>query len=487
MDEKTLTSIAKVVFSEVGVMRGNYEAHIAVAQCVNDIYEGKILGDASLDTVLKLAFCEPIDKYDEESYNSVVDVFQNGIRRFPDAKIYQFRNFKKYSDGNGNPDHEKLKDLYDKYDYLGCDSISNEWGHFYFGKKLTGGTALNINETYINNNKNNFREANRTANDIQYIVVHYTANPGSSAAANAQYYQSGNLNGVSAHYFIDENGIWRGVREKDIAGHCGKWANTTYLTDCRNDNSIGIELCCKSMSGMKASQLTGYEDDLYIENQTINYAVELIKDIMKRYNIPVNHVIRHYDVHSGRKMCPRPFIGDDINRYYKISGNAKWKEFLGMFTGSSSSSSTTNNGGNTQTVYIPPFEVRVIIPDLNYRSLPSMSGEVLGTTGIGTFTIVEVNNGWGKLKSGAGWIWLLNKSYCTVMATEFNIPFMVKVDITDLNIRTGPGTNYTTTGFKTGIGSFTIIEVQNGKGSNSGWGRLKSGAGWISLDYAKKI
>lgn len=65
--------------------------------------------------------------------------------------------------------------------------------------------------------------------------------------------------------------------------------------------------------------------------------------------------------------------------------------------------------------------------------------------------------------------------------------FKVKVSITDLNIRTGPGTNYSTTGKKTGVGVFTITEVKSGKGSTAGWGKLKSGVGWISLDYAKRI
>lgn len=66
-------------------------------------------------------------------------------------------------------------------------------------------------------------------------------------------------------------------------------------------------------------------------------------------------------------------------------------------------------------------------------------------------------------------------------------PFQVKVDISNLNIRTGAGTEYAKTGFYTGEGVFTIVEVKEGKGSESGWGKLKSGAGWISLDYAKKI
>lgn len=61
-----------------------------------------------------------------------------------------------------------------------------------------------------------------------------------------------------------------------------------------------------------------------------------------------------------------------------------------------------------------PFMVRVIIDNLNYRSEPSMNGRVNGQTGAGTFTIMEVKNGWGRLKSGAGWIYLENPEYCTV-------------------------------------------------------------------------
>lgn len=66
------------------------------------------------------------------------------------------------------------------------------------------------------------------------------------------------------------------------------------------------------------------------------------------------------------------------------------------------------------------------------------------------------------------------------------VPYMVRVSISDLNIRKGPGTNYGKTGKFTGIGTFTIVEEADGQGASK-WGRLKSGAGWISLDYAKKI
>lgn len=66
---------------------------------------------------------------------------------------------------------------------------------------------------------------------------------------------------------------------------------------------------------------------------------------------------------------------------------------------------------------LTPFTVKILIDDLNFRSEPSMNGTVKGQTGKGVFTIVEVDDGWGRLKSGAGWIWLGNPTYCTVGTT----------------------------------------------------------------------
>ena len=64
-------------------------------------------------------------------------------------------------------------------------------------------------------------------------------------------------------------------------------------------------------------------------------------------------------------------------------------------------------------------------------------------------------------------------------------PYLVRVTISDLYIRKGPGTNYGKNGFiKPGV--YTIVAESNGTGASK-WGKLKSGAGWISLDYAKPL
>lgn len=129
---------------------------------------------------------------------------------------------------------------------------------------------------------------------VEWIVIHYVGAE-SSAKANVNYFYNQNR-GASAHYFIDENEIWQCVEEKDSAWHCG--ANT-YYNSCRNSNSIGIEMCCKkNPSG-----------NWYIEERTVQNTIELVRELMKKYSIDINYVVRHYDV--TRKICPEPFVRDE--------------------------------------------------------------------------------------------------------------------------------------------------------------------------------
>ena len=81
---------------------------------------------------------------------------------------------------------------------------------------------------------------------------------------------------------------------------------------------------------------------------------------------------------------------------------------------------------------------------------------------------------------------LLGSSSDTAETPTTFQPYRVRVTIPNLNIRKGPGTNYGTIGHYTGKGVFTIVEEASGEGASK-WGRLKSNAGWISLDYAAKL
>lgn len=94
-----------------------------------------------------------------------------------------------------------------------------------------------------------------------------------------------------------------------------------------------------------------------------------------------------------------------------------------------------------------------------------------------TYTVQEVKSDRCLLSSIVSWVF--NKDLTLEGAPAFQ-PYIVIVDTDVLNVRTGAGVSYPiATTVKKGQ-AFTIVEVKNG------WGKLKSGAGWISLEYTKK-
>lgn len=71
-----------------------------------------------------------------------------------------------------------------------------------------------------------------------------------------------------------------------------------------------------------------------------------------------------------------------------------------------------------------------------------------------------------------------------LIPTKF--PYLIKINADSLYYRNGPGTNYPVNGIVRRNGVFTIVEEAIGKGASK-WGKLKSGAGWISLDFCDKM
>ena len=214
--------------------------------------------------------------------------------------------------------------------------------------------------------KTNFRVGSGKQN--KYIVIHYTASTG-GAEANCKYFQS-NYRGSSAHYFVGHEGeIWQCVLDKDVAWHCGA---TRYKHPyCRNTNSIGIEMCCRKKLD---------SNTWYFEEETVKATIELVKELMKKYNIPAANVIRHYDV-TG-KVCPEPYVRD----------TAAWNTFKASL---SAAAIPTTSG----------YKVRITADTLNVRKGAGVGYRITTTVKKNeVYTIVGEYDGWGKLKSGAGWI-----------------------------------------------------------------------------------
>lgn len=146
------------------------------------------------------------------------------------------------------------------------------------------------------------RGGKRTAEQIRYLVYHYTGNDGDRGAGNAKYYRN-NVVYASAHYFVDDETVTRSVEDLEIAWAVGgkKWADcpktgggTLYGT-VTNGNSISIELCDTERDG-----------ELMATESTLKRGAELGRALMEKYGIPVDRVVRHFDV-TG-KHCPAYFM-----------------------------------------------------------------------------------------------------------------------------------------------------------------------------------
>ena len=168
---------------------------------------------------------------------------------------------------------------------------------------------------------------------IKYIVIHYVGALG-GAKANCEYYGGGNR-GASAHYYVDFDGsVWQSVEDKNIAWHCG--ASSYVHPECRNANSLGIEMCVRKRD---TSHLNASDKDWYFEDATVKAAARLVKMLMEKYGVEADHVIRHHDV-TG-KICPNPFVYN--------TGSHTWTEFKQLIGASSGqpSGGGSSPGGST--------------------------------------------------------------------------------------------------------------------------------------------
>lgn len=160
----------------------------------------------------------------------------------------------------------------------------------------------------------------RKGKKIEWIICHYPVAPGCDAKWCKSFYERTNEN-KSAHYAVSQNQTVSIVPCSLAAFHCATSGIETY---CRanNYNSIGIDLMDNKLN---KKSLSVKDTDWYIPEATLDRAAFLIAYLMKQYDIPIENVVRHYDV--TRKCCPRPLVGDDKNEYYKISGNMRWMQF----------------------------------------------------------------------------------------------------------------------------------------------------------------
>ena len=174
------------------------------------------------------------------------------------------------------------------------------------------------------------RYANRP---IEYLVIHYTAGKTSrkgTARNTAIMFGDPTNRPASADFIVDDyecvqyNPDIRNRYTYAVGGGLqGNPGGGKFYGKCKNYNSISIEICSSSTN---KNILYPNTKNWYFTDKAISNAVELAKYLMKEYNIPKDHLIRHYDV--NQKLCP------GVIGWNKESGSeAKWIDFKNRVLG----------------------------------------------------------------------------------------------------------------------------------------------------------
>jgi N-acetylmuramoyl-L-alanine amidase len=153
--------------------------------------------------------------------------------------------------------------------------------------------------------KNRYSRPCTLLKSVKGIVIHWVANPGSTAIANWNYFESLKTQVppkddrfASAHYIIGLNGeVIQCAPDKEICYHVGadRYTNPALqrLSSYPNNCTVGIELCHPDASG----RFTG---------ETLQSCRELVSSLLLKYGLGKEDIWRHFDV-TG-KICPKYFV-----------------------------------------------------------------------------------------------------------------------------------------------------------------------------------
>lgn len=325
------------------------------------------------------------------------------------------------------------------------------------------------------------RKLNTPGNKPMYITIHNTADINEASGTNdAEQYAratyNNNMGEVVVHYYIDETDCWHILADDTVGWHAADGVNGPG-----NTKSVAIEII---MDG------SGKSYDVQAEKRGALLAAILLH----KYGLGIERMKTHHDWYSG-KYCPQYILPHWSSFVAAVKANLeKIKNQSGTTTSSQTGtqaapSSSTASSQTTQAVgTIKVGDTVKIAANATYYnggSIPSwvkntnwivhsISGDrvVINKSQDGTYAIMSP----------------VNKKYLSAVSdkTPAFKSYLVRITENILNIRRGPGKDQVVVGQIKDRGVYTIIQEADGIGASK-WGLLKSKAGWISLDGAKKI
>ncbi|MBQ8992674.1 MAG: N-acetylmuramoyl-L-alanine amidase [Turicibacter sp.] len=269
----------------------------------------------------------------------------------------------------------------------------------------------------------------------EFIVVHNTAND--ATAQNEVKYMISNNNQVSFHFAVDDKEIVQGLPLDRNAWACGDGANGKG-----NRKGIQIEICYSKSGGVRfenaeknaakfiaqllkergwgVDKIKKHQDfsNKYCPHRTLDKGwasfVNMVKDYLNELNKPVQTTqpssisvgdkvkVKTTATHYATGQSMASFVKGSTYEVTRIDGN---KLLLSDIVSWVWDYDVDKAGSTTQSSSDNSFLVEIICDELNIRQQADFNSKVVGTVKKGeVFTIVEMSNGLGKLKSGAGWI-----------------------------------------------------------------------------------
>lgn len=316
---------------------------------------------------------------------------------------------------------------------------------------------------------------NRTKN-IDTISPHVMAGPMSVESCGAMFAKPARK--ASSNYGIGPDGRIALYLDERVASCCTS-------SQSNDQRAVTIEIASSSV------------DPYEVTNAAYQSTINLMEDICRRNNIKklvwstskanrVNHangcnITVHRDY--AAKACPGNWlyarlgnIAQEVNRRLGVAG----------------SSVIDTTATNPKVGDVVTFHGTMHYSNSGAAiGVPCRSGKATITRIVSgakhPYHLIAVSGGGSNVYGwvDAGTFQTATGAVATTSTSNHTLPYVVRVTTSNLNIRKDPNTNSAVVGSIKDKGLYTIIAESSGAGATK-WGKLKSGAGWISLDYAVK-
>jgi uncharacterized protein YraI len=181
-----------------------------------------------------------------------------------------------------------------------------------------------------------------------------------------------------------------------------------------------------------------------------------------------------YVSESGWKISSKkPTSASDLYFHYGTPWHSDLKGYIYVLDGEKSSAKNVD------------YSIKITSSKLNMRKGPGTTYDSVGYVKAGTYEVSQECGDWAKLSSNGYWVCLsfatkVSTAKETVVDTGTTTNYKVKVSVTNLNMRLGPGTSYKSKGYLD-PGTYTVVKT------SGTWGKLSETGYWISLNYATKV